>query len=122
MNLNTSKNSYFGIILVLSTSNNSIITVTNLKGIVLFTYSTGYLGIKGSKRSSSYANQNLGYFIGKKLIFLGLKYAYIKINGCGPGRSSFLKGLYFSRLKILYIFDVTKVSFNGCRQSKKRRL
>jgi small subunit ribosomal protein S11 len=122
MILNTSKNFYFGVILILSTSHNSIITVTNLKGNVIFTYSTGHLGIKGSKRSSSYASQNLGFFIGKKLTTLGLKYLYVKINGFGPGRSSILKGLYFSRLKILYVFDITKVSFNGCRQSKKRRL
>lgn len=112
----------FGVILVSSTSHNTIITVTNLKGIVLFSYSTGFLGVKGSKRSTSYANQNIGYFIGEKLFFLGYKYVYLKINGFGPGRFSFLKGLYFSRLKILYIFDTTKFSFNGCKKSKKRRL
>lgn len=116
------KSNSFAVVSVLCTSNNTLVTASNNKGIVFFFYSSGYLGMRGAKRSTAYSSQNVGYLIGKKLLFLGYKFIYVKIKGFGFGRFSCLKGLYYSGLKILYVFDVTGFSFNGCKKSKKRRL
>lgn len=120
--MNLIKFANFAIISILSTSNNTLITATNTKGYLFFFYSSGYLGMKGAKRSTVYSSQNVGYLVGKKLLFLGYKFVYVKIKGFGFGRFPSLKGLYYSGLKILYIFDVTGFSFNGCKKSKNRRL
>lgn len=111
-----------GIIYILCTSNNTLITVSDLKGRVLFSCSNGWLGMKGAKRSTSYASQNLGYFVGKKLNVLGYKYVYVKVKGLGFSRFSCLKGIHYSGLKILCVLDITTFSFNGCKRPKKRRL
>ena len=112
----------FAVISIKCTSNNTLITAMNFKGSVIFSCSNGFLGIKGSKRSSLYASQNLGYFVGKKLHFLGFKYTYVKLKGLGFGRFTCLKGIYYSGLRILYISDTTKFAYNGCKKPKARRL
>lgn len=112
----------FAIVSIRCTSNNTLITVINTKGSVILSCSNGYLGVKGAKRSTSYASQNLGYFVGKKLRFLNFKYVYIKLQGLGFGRFTCLKGIYYSGLRILCISDITRFSYNGCKKPKKRRL
>jgi small subunit ribosomal protein S11 len=110
------------IITLLSSSNNTLVTASNIKNYIIFSYSCGRLGLDGAKRSTAYAGQNVGYFLGKKLFFLGYKYAYIKLKGFGLGRFSCIKGLYYSGIKIICIFDATSFAFNGCKKPKKRRI
>lgn len=105
-----------------STSNNTIINISDLKNKTIYSGSTGLLGIKGSRRSTSYASQSIANILGKKLYLLGIRYVYVKIKGFGNGRYSSLKGLSFSGLKILSILDITPIPFNGTKPSKKRRI
>lgn len=114
--------SSFAIVFIHSTQNNTIVSVTDLKSKLLFCYSCGLLGFKGSKRGTSFGSQNLGFFIGKKLIMFGYKLIIVKVKGFGIGRHSSLKGLTLSGIKLLCLIDVTKVAFNGCKLSKKRRI
>ena len=103
-------------------SNNTIITVVQKKRNTIASGSCGILGLKGSKRSTSYASQTLSNILGKKIFLLGVRFVIVKINGFGNGRISSLKGLQTSGIKILKIFDTTGIPFNGCRVSKKRRI
>ena len=107
---------------IVSSSSNTIISVSTLKNQVLFGGSCGLLNIKGTKKSTFYASQKIAIILGKKICYLGFKYAYINIKGFGNGRYSSIKGFNSTGLVILNIFDKTTVSFNGCKVPKRRRL
>lgn len=107
---------------ILSTSNNIIINISDTCKNTICIGSGGLLGIKGSKRSTSYAGQAIGTAIGKKIVLLGIRYLYVKIKGFGHGRYSSLKGLSLAGLKILSVLDSTPIPFNGCKPSKRRRM
>lgn len=111
-----------GIAHVYITFNNTIITVTNIMGKTLAFGSTGILGLKGAKRSTTYAGQSLGTLIGKKVANLGVQFLQIKVKGFGNASKSVLKGLLVSNLKILAIQNVTPITHNGCRAKKVRRI
>jgi small subunit ribosomal protein S11 len=110
------------IINVFATSNNTIINVSSFRNKTLFFGSSGLLGAKGSRRSSSYLGQAISSLLGKKLLNLGTRYLYIKIKGFGKGRYSSLKGFFLLGLSILSISDNTPLPFNGCKPSKRRRI
>jgi len=110
------------IINILSTSNNTIINISNINNKTLFFGSSGLLGIKGSRRSSSYIGQALSNLLGKKLLDLGVKYVYIRIKGFGKGRYSSIKGFFTLGFNILGISDISPLPFNGCKQPKRRRI
>jgi small subunit ribosomal protein S11 len=110
------------IVNVFSTSNNTIINISDIYSKTLFFGSGGLLGIKGSRRSTSYAGQAIASVLGKKLLSLGTKYIYIKLKGFGKGRYPSIKGFSILGFNILNISDVTSLAFNGCKPPKKRRI
>jgi small subunit ribosomal protein S11 len=116
------KKKLIAIVNILSTSNNTIINISDIHSRTLFFGSGGLLGIKGSRRSTSYAGQAIANVLGKKLLSLGTKYIYIKLKGFGKGRYTSTKGFSALGLNILSISDVTSLPFNGCKPSKKRRI
>ncbi len=116
------KKSLIAIVNILSTSNNTIINISDVYSKTLFFGSGGLLGIKGSRRSTSYAGQAIASVVGKKLLSLGVKYIYIKLKGFGKGRYSSLKSFFILGFNIINISDVTSLPFNGCKPSKKRRI
>jgi small subunit ribosomal protein S11 len=54
---------------ILSTSNNILINISDLNNKTIYFGSSGLLGIKGSRRSTSYAGQSIANVLGKKLFF-----------------------------------------------------
>ena len=99
--------------------NNTHITCV-LEKQVIFKKSCGMLfGIKGAKRSSIFAAQELAYQIGK---YFKNYNCDLYISGFGKGRWGCMKGLFLSKVKINNIYHVQRKSFNGCRKKKKRRL
>ena len=107
---------------ILSTSNNILINISGLDNKTIYFGSSGLLGVKGSRRSTSYAGQSIANMLGKKLFFLGVRYLYVKIKGFGYSRYSSLKGLNLAGIKFLSILDVTPIPFNGCKPPKRRRM
>jgi small subunit ribosomal protein S11 len=107
---------------ILSTSNNILINISDLDNKTIYFGSSGLLGVKGSRRSTSYAGQSIANMLGKKLFFLGVRYLYVKIKGFGYSRYSSLKGLNLAGIKFLSILDVTPIPFNGCKPPKRRRM
>jgi small subunit ribosomal protein S11 len=107
---------------VQTTLNNTIITLTDLKGNVLFTVSGGSLGFKNSRKATTYAAQLIGEDIAKKCFQLGIRTVEVKLKGIGYGKESSLRGLSAGGLFIKKIEDVTSLPHNGCRLPKKRRL
>jgi small subunit ribosomal protein S11 len=112
---------YSGIVHILCTNNNTIITATNNKGDTILWNSGGVLGLKGGKRGSSYAAHKLARNVAKRILKKGINQIKVKIKGFGQGRRSAIKGLKSTKIKIDQIQDITPIPHNGCRAPKRRR-
>lgn len=111
-----------GIAHVKATFNNTIITITNLKGEVVTWASSGKAGFKGSRKSMPYAATVAADIVGKAAMDAGMKKVDVRICGGGGGRESAVRGLRAAGLEIVSIRDITSVPHNGCRRPKRRRV
>lgn len=112
-----------GHIYVQTTSNNTIITLTDSLGNTKFWASGGTCGFDGSRRSSSLASKTVGEKIGKMALSLGINPVIIYIKGSGiANKKSAVKGIARKGLNITKIQDTTSIPHNGCRAPKKRRI
>src|SRR6059058_2449412 len=117
-----SKNVHSGIAHVLSTFNNTIVTITDLKGNVIGWSSAGKVGFKGSRKSTAYAAQMVAQDASRQAMGHGLKEIEVLVRGPGAGRESAVRALQAIGLDLTVIRDVTPVPHNGCRPPKQRRV
>jgi small subunit ribosomal protein S11 len=117
-----SKNVYSGIAHVLSTFNNTIVTITDMKGNVIGWSSAGKVGFKGSRKSTAYAAQMVAQDASRQAMGHGLKEVEVLVKGPGAGRESAVRALQAVGLDLTVIRDVTPVPHNGCRPPKQRRV
>ena len=117
-----SKNVYSGIAHVLSTFNNTIVTITDMKGNVIGWSSAGKVGFKGSRKSTAYAAQMVAQDASRQAMGHGLKEVEVLVRGPGAGRESAVRALQAVGLDLTVIRDVTPVPHNGCRPPKQRRV
>jgi small subunit ribosomal protein S11 len=117
-----SKNIHAGIAHVLSTFNNTIVTITDLKGNVIGWSSAGKVGFKGSRKSTAYAAQMVAQDASRQAMGHGLKEVEVLVKGPGAGRESAVRALQAIGLDLTVIRDVTPVPHNGCRPPKQRRV
>ncbi|MGC8852775.1 MAG: 30S ribosomal protein S11 [Hydrogenobacter sp.] len=112
-----------GIVHILSTFNNTIVTITDMQGNTLVWESGGTVGFKGTRKSTPYAAQLAAQKAAKRAMQeYGLQEVEVRIKGAGAGRESALRAIYASGLKIKLIRDVTPIPHNGCRPPAKRRV
>jgi len=111
-----------GVVHVHTTLNNTIISLTTLEGDVLAWASSGSLGFKGSRRSTSYAAQAVAEKIGKECLNKNFDLIHVRFKGLGYGKESSLRGLQTLGIRIIKIEDKTRMPFNGCRPPKRRRV
>ncbi len=104
-----------------STSNNTIITLTDLDGNAISWSSAGSIGYKGSKKATPYAAGIAAEAAAKNAITIGLKSIIVKVNGTGPGKDTAIRSLNNAGLDITEIWDITPIPHNGCRPPKKPR-
>lgn len=105
-----------------ATFNNTIITITDQAGDVLFWGSAGTVGFKGSRKSTPYAAQMVAQTMAKRATDYGVREVDILVKGPGPGREAAIRSLQAAGLKVTSITDVTPIPHNGCRPPKKRRV
>jgi small subunit ribosomal protein S11 len=117
-----SKNVHSGIAHVLSTFNNTIVTITDLNGNVIGWSSAGKVGFKGSRKSTAYAAQMVAQDASRQAMGHGLKEVQVLVKGPGAGRESAVRALQAIGLDLTVIRDVTPVPHNGCRPPKQRRV
>ncbi len=117
-----SKNIYSGFAHVLSTFNNTIVTITDLQGNVIGWSSAGKVGFKGSRKSTAYAAQMVAQDASRQAMGHGLKEVEVLVRGPGAGRESAVRALQAIGLDLTIIRDVTPVPHNGCRPPKQRRV
>jgi small subunit ribosomal protein S11 len=111
-----------GIVVIHSTFNNTIVTITDMNGNVISWASAGTVGFKGTKKGTPYAAQLAAEKAGEAAKAHGLQYIHIKVKGPGAGREAAIRALDAIGLKIKTLRDVTPIPHNGCRPRKKRRV
>lgn len=111
-----------GCIYVLASKNNTLISLTDIKGKVKFNLSCGSIGFKNSRKSTSYAAQAAAETLAKKAKDLGYFYVKIKLKGLSFSKESTVRALHKFGLNILQIQDITPLAHNGCRRIKRRRI
>ena len=111
-----------GIAHIVSSFNNTIITITDDKGNALAWSSAGLKGFKGSRKSTPFAAQVAAEDVGNKVKEYGIKSLTVEVSGPGSGRESALRSLQSIGYIISSIKDVTPIPHNGCRPRKRRRV
>jgi small subunit ribosomal protein S11 len=117
-----SKNVTQGIAHVQASFNNTIVSITDLRGGVIGWSSAGKMGFKGSRKSTAYAAQMVAQDACRQAMGHGLKEVEVRVKGPGAGRESAVRAMQAIGLEISVIKDVTPVPHNGCRPPKQRRV
>ncbi|MEG0685706.1 MAG: 30S ribosomal protein S11 [Erysipelotrichales bacterium] len=115
------KNIANGVAHIHSTFNNTIVTIADEHGNVIAWSSAGALGIKGSRKSTPFAAQQVGEAAAKAAMEHGLQKVEVNVKGPGPGREAAVRSLQVAGLEINAIKDVTPIPHNGCRPPKRPR-
>lgn len=102
--------------------NNTIISITDPEGNLLFAGSSGKAGFKGSRKSTPYAATKAAEEVAKKASEAGVREVSVYVKGPGMGRVSSIKALKSAGLNVTTITDLTGIPHNGCRPKKKRRI
>lgn len=117
-----SKNIHSGIVHVVATFNNTLVSVTDKSGNLIGWSSAGKMGFKGSRKGTAYAAQVVSQDACRQAMTHGLKEAELRLKGPGSGRESAVRAVQALGIDILIIKDVTPVPHNGCRPPKARRV
>ena len=110
------------ILCISTTLNNTFVNLTDLEGNTLCCVSSGSLGFKGSKKSSSYAAQSTTEKVLQFCAQQSIEKLMIKLRGVGYAKDASLKTVLNQNFKIVHIQETTQRAFNCCRQKKKRRI
>jgi small subunit ribosomal protein S11 len=111
-----------GIAHVQASFNNTIISITDLRGSVIGWSSAGKCGFKGSRKSTAYAAQMVAQDACRQAMGHGLKEVEVRVKGPGSGRESAIRAMQAIGLEVTIIRDVTPIPHNGCRPPKQRRV
>jgi small subunit ribosomal protein S11 len=107
---------------IVSSFNNTMVTLSDLNGNVISWASAGQLGFRGSRKSTPYAAQQAAEEAAKKAMEHGLRSVEVYVKGPGSGREAAIRSLQTSGLEVSMIKDVTPIPHNGCRPPKRRRV
>ncbi len=115
------KNIQTGVAHILSTFNNTVITITDVAGNTIAASSAGQVGFKGSRKSTPYAAQMAAEAAARKAQDAGMSKVDVFVKGPGSGRDTAIRSLTAAGLEVTSIKDVTPQAHNGCRPPKRRR-
>jgi len=116
------KNVSTGNVYVLSSFNNTIVTVTDSMGNAICWSSAGGKGFRGSRKNTPFAAQVAAEDAARKAVENGMRSVQVFVSGPGAGRESALRALAAAGLRVSFIEDVTPIPHNGCRPPKRRRV
>ena len=102
--------------------NNTIVTLSDMKGNTISWASAGKVGFRGSKKSTGFVAQLVAQNAAEQAIPMGLKRIEVEVKGPGPGREAAIRALQAAGLKVMAIRDITPIPHNGCRPPKRRRV
>lgn len=116
------KNVPYGIAFVKTTFNNTIVSLTDMRGQVISWSSAGRCGFKGSRKSTAFAATTVAQEAARGAISHGMNEVEVRVQGPGAGRESAVRAIQAAGLRVSSIKDTTPVPHNGCRPKKQRRV
>jgi len=116
------KNIAQGIAHIKSTFNNTIITLTDVKGEAISWASAGTVGFKGTKKGTPFAAQLASEAAARRAQEHGLRRVDVFVKGPGSGRETAVRALSSVGIEVNLIRDVTPLPHNGCRAPSRRRV
>ena len=116
------KNVPYGIAFIKTTFNNTIVSLTDMKGHVVSWSSAGRCGFKGSRKSTAFAATTVAQEAARGAISHGMNEVEVRVQGPGAGRESAVRAIQAAGLRVSAIKDTTPVPHNGCRPKKQRRV
>lgn len=111
-----------GRVYIQATYNNTVVSVTDLRGNVLAWSSAGAVGFKGPKKATPYAAGVVVKDVIRKVKDRDFQEANVFVRGVGTGREAAIRALAANGIQVLSIKDVTAIPHNGCRPPKPRRV
>ena len=111
-----------GIVFIRATFNNTIVSITDMKGNVLAWSTSGRSGFKGSRKSTAFAATMAAQDAARQALNYGLQEVEVRVQGPGAGRESAIRAVQAAGIAISAIKDITPTPHNGCRAPKRRRV
>lgn len=111
-----------GKVFINASYNNTLITVTDKNGNVIFWVSSGSLGFSGPKKATPFAASKAVAALAEKMKKTGFNNLEIVVKGVGSGRDSAIRSFSNQGFNIVSVKDVTPVPHNGPRPPKVRRV
>jgi small subunit ribosomal protein S11 len=111
-----------GVVHIQATFNNTLVTITDMRGNTVAWGTAGKAGFKGSKKSTPFAATVAAEQVAREAMNLGVRRVHVLVQGPGSGRESAIQALASAGLKVASIKDTTPIPHNGCRPPKKRRV
>ncbi|MEW6725604.1 30S ribosomal protein S11 [Desulforudis sp. 1088] len=111
-----------GVAHIKSTFNNTVVSITDVRGNVISWCSAGQVGFKGSRKSTPFAAQLAAEKAAREAMEHGMKEVAVVVKGPGAGREAAIRSLQAAGLEVSLIKDVTPIPHNGCRPPKRRRV
>jgi small subunit ribosomal protein S11 len=111
-----------GNVYVLSSFNNTVVTITDQMGNAICWASAGGKGFRGSRKNTPFAAQVAAEDAARKAVENGMRMVQVFVSGPGAGRESALRAISSVGLRVTAIEDVTPIPHNGCRPPKRRRV
>lgn len=111
-----------GVAHIQSTFNNTIVTISDIRGEVISWASAGSSGFKGAKKGTPFAAQTASESAARRAMDQGMRQLEVMVSGPGAGRETAIRALQGAGLEITLIRDVTPIPHNGCRPPKRRRV
>lgn len=109
-----------GCVHIHATSNNTIVTLTDITGLTLAWSSAGLCGFKGTRKSTPFAARCAGEQIATQCRKQNISQIDILVRGTGKGREAALRGLLNRNTRIRLIRDLSCLPHNGCRPPQPR--
>ncbi len=116
------KNIAQGIVHIQSTFNNTIVSITDVKGNLISWASAGSVGFKGSRKGTPFGAQLAAEKAGRIAQDNGMRRVDVHVKGPGSGRETAIRALQAVGIEVGILKDVTPIPHNGCRPPKRRRV
>ena len=122
LNRTSKKRLDHGILYVISTFNNTNLSITDNNGNTVLWSSSGSLGFKGAKKGTPYAAGKVAELLAEKAQQMGIKDVDVVLSGVGAGREAAVRAFITKGVSLSSVRDVTPIPFNGPRAKKPRRV
>jgi small subunit ribosomal protein S11 len=111
-----------GVVTILASFNNTLVTISDPNGNVVSWKSSGSLGFRGSRKGTPFAAQQAAQNAANQARDHGMRSVEVRVSGPGSGRESAIRALAAAGMEVRQIKDSTPIPHNGCRPAKKRRV